>query len=345
MRNSRMLTLIALAFIAISSTVTQAQSSLRCDLVSKDTTINGAGAKQCLDLDGLKGQTLTIPSNITRIDNQGFSLCTRSVTTGGDADIVFIVDQSGSMGVQVAAIDTFPGPRYDTLFFWGTHGCPGGSEPPNVPPITLAPNLSRYITVQTFAGTFQVPLMKSHAGCIDLSGDPYKARATAVSQAIDYISSVSATSTVGYLPFAANIQTPARSQQPLTLTAANITTLKNKIIIDSAVGTNYNNPLDSANKWLVNPSLIKTNKQAIIFISDGAPQPAEENGFFSGGAGGYRFNKNIPVYTIFLSRIATPDTANLKKISDTTRAAFYRVPSNRPDSLNEIGRASCRERV
>jgi hypothetical protein len=64
--------------VALLGVAVKAQTVQRCDLVSKDTVLsNGQTGKQCLDVTSLKSlnnQPITIPSNVTRIDNQGLAL-------------------------------------------------------------------------------------------------------------------------------------------------------------------------------------------------------------------------------------------------------------------------------
>ena len=311
-----------------------AHAQQRCDLVSKDTTINGAPAKQCLDIDSLAGKTVVIPSNVTRLDNQGFALCTKSVVTGGDADIVFILDQSGSMNLPDNTGQSHPPVAYvsgnDTLYYQSDAGC---TNPAPLGVITIQPRVGAAI---------QLVRITSNAGCLSPAGDPFKVRALAVSRAIDYIASVSSKSTVGYLPFSTGIQPPfappgpgAGPQRPLALTAANITLLKSRAIIDPTGGnTNYDIPLDSSKAWLNNraitPSL--TNKHVIIFISDGAPNPAVNDGFAKNASGFIHIDKNIPIYSVFLGN-ANSDTSKLKRLSDTTGGLFYRIPPAQPDSI------------
>ncbi len=355
MQNSRNLAIKTALLMAFAALAIQAQTAQRCDLAGKDTTLNGQPAKQCLDVASLKNQTIAIPSNVTRIDNQGLALCTKSVTTGGDADFLFVLDQSGSMGLSFIYVN--PNPPRDTIYYADNGGCTiPGTDAPNA--IGKPPGGNIYptpVTIQTAAGPVTVWSIKNNANCNSLSGDPFKVRATVVSKAIDAIVSTSTNSTIGYIPFAHDIWTPANCQRPLTLTAANITTLKNKIIIDSSYGTIYNRPLDSAKQWLNTPLNLGRNptKRAIVFISDGQPSNPDSDGFAKNLNGTYKFiDKTIPIYGIFLGGTAA-ETRVLEALCDTTRPAqtggpggrvplgsdFYRVPPSRPDSINGVMKA------
>ncbi len=337
MQNPRIHVMKAVYFMTLAALGLHAQPTLRCNLASKgvDTTVNGQLTPQCLNVNALNNDTVTLPSNVTRIDNQGLTLCTpQSDTSGGKADIVFAMDESNSMGLQVAFVSA--GPTKDTSYYWDPAGCPAGSNyNPNSP--TLPANISGFLPLQRISGTVYIPLLKSNTGCSDVSGDPFKIRAIAISQAIDSISSlstVSSNSTVGFVPFAAQvIQDSARPQHPLSLTAANITTLKNDVKIDSQGGTNYNRPLDSAKQWLNNPLYTKTSKHDLVFITDGAPD-ADSNGLSKNTNGSYKYlDTSIHIYGIILAQNTSQDTAILDSLCKITHGRFFRVPPSRPDSL------------
>ena len=54
---------------------------------------------KCVDFAAMQGKTITLPKNVTRIAADGLSFCVPPTpTTGsGNADIVFVYDNSGSM--------------------------------------------------------------------------------------------------------------------------------------------------------------------------------------------------------------------------------------------------------
>lgn len=296
--------------ILLASGIGHAQS-LRCDLVGRDTTFTGNLGKVCLDVGALEGQTLVIPSNVTRLDRDGFALCRNSLRLGGAVDLVFIADQNNSMWARTA----FLGLAGDTTYFAGNNGC-GGSV------------TGGSVVVPTLEIPTTVPQRLSMDGCTDFSGDPMNARGVAVRQAMDYMASVSSASTAGYIGFGGNI---TDAQPPMMLnSAANIDLVKSKVILRSLGGANYNSPLEQVNTWLNDPALIKTGKQAVIFISNGAHQNQ---------IGGYvsKVDANMPpIYTIFMGGQAPSDTINLKKLSQLSGGVYYRVPPDRPDSLNRV---------
>ncbi|HAO99450.1 MAG TPA: hypothetical protein DCQ83_05345 [Fibrobacteres bacterium] len=288
--------------------------TLRCDLASKDTVINGQSAKRCLDLDSLKGKTVVVPSNVTRLDNDGFALCRKAVVSGGNADIVFILDQSGSMWANQAWINTGVTPN-DTLYYTGTGGCNSTTT-------------SGTVTIPVIETARSVPKLNSGTGCNQYAGDPLNARGAAVRQAIDYIAANSTVSTVGYLGFAASV---SQVRRPLQMSSSsNVTTVKGSVVLTNSSGTTYRGPLDTAKRWLNDTSLRKNPKAAIVFISDGANTGASYSDLINA--------LMPPIYGIFLGKNATADTANLVQLANQTGGAYYRVPPTKPDSLASVVR-------
>jgi hypothetical protein len=299
----------------------------RCDLVGRDSTIvgNQTHFKRCLDLANLSGKTVVVPSNVTRIDNDGLSLCKGSLRLGGDADIVFVLDQSGSMGATHAWINTSVSPP-DTSFYFNTDGCTN---------TTLLADVS-YKIFEGIAETTPTPKtvtikqLQSNAGCRSFSGDPYKIRATAFRQAIDAMVAGGATqSTAGYIGFYSTLRNPLAPR--LLNSTANINAVKQFMNIEELGGTNYSAPLRLAKTWLNDTVITNTSKQAIVFISDGAPSPADSNGVALLADG-----KMPPIYSIYLSGRATPDTAKLLQLSTGSGGKFFRVPPLEPDSVVKI---------
>ncbi len=102
--------LAALLVCAMGQTATK-----RCDLLANTTPGTGADTA-CLDLVALTsgGAPIVTGSNVTRISNSGLKFCKNAftVTSGGGADVVFIVDNSGSMWSNRAYVT-----GTDTSFF------------------------------------------------------------------------------------------------------------------------------------------------------------------------------------------------------------------------------------
>lgn len=66
----------AVALFAAVADVRVQPTAAECSLRGADTLfISGATGKKYQDVDALNGMSTIIPSNVTRIDNNGFSLC------------------------------------------------------------------------------------------------------------------------------------------------------------------------------------------------------------------------------------------------------------------------------
>ena len=279
---------------------------------------------KCVDFAALDGKTLDLPKNVTRISADGLSFCQPATpTTGaGDADIVFIYDNSGSMTADAAYIN--PATK-DTSFYF--------LVPDENACYTHLIRPEQLLTYPTKDGvTHSIPLLSSNADCgASVPGDPYYARGFIIKSAIDYLAASSPTSTAGAVAF--NSQ-PEYLAPPLQMnSAANVAAIKGSIVLDTSGGTNYKPPLTQAKAWLNDPDLVKTKKKAIIFISDGAPNDQ------SGGNNGYLslVDANMPpIYSIYLSKAVTQDTAKLKQLSDMTGGTFNRVNQNDPAAMETL---------
>ncbi len=288
----------------------------RCDLTGALLTDgNGIGFKKCLDVSTLDGKTLTIPQNVTRIDNDGLALCRTTIQEGGDADIVYVMDQSGSMYANFVHIS----PSGDTTYIERMAGC------------NASPAIVGKITLPYSTGTRTVDLLDPNGsimGC-PLAGDPFAQRGVAFKAAIDYQAQQSPQSTAGYIGFNSSI---VEQQSLLQLTPANVTILKNTIGLKTG-GTNYKPPLERSKQWLTNTSLIKTQSQAVIFLSDGQPFDS----YLDVLSPTYLNAPGImpPIFGIFLGN---PNAAyqKLEELSSLTGGRFYLIPPNRPDSLKTV---------
>jgi hypothetical protein len=293
-----------------------AQAKKRCDLLVKSTP--GAGADSaCLDLVSLAngGPAIQTANNATRISRDGLRFCKNAfaVKTSAEADVVFIFDNSGSMFAQAAWVNPATN---DTMYYYNAQGC----------------------TDKTVTGTFtmnnaNVPLvcsmLASNVGCTNYSGDPYEVRANVIRAAIDYMAATSPTSTAAITGFA---QTTMHELGPVQLNnPANVKQVKDSAIIDSIGATYYGPPILLANRWLNDASLTKTAKHAIVFISDGAPSDANGRNSYLNSV-----DLNIPIYSIFLGQVSTPDTANLKQLSDMTGGTFNRVEPKNIAAINQV---------
>ncbi|HKP98262.1 MAG TPA: vWA domain-containing protein [Fibrobacteria bacterium] len=287
-----------------------AQAQKRCDLIVKSTP--GAGADStCLDLVSLVngGTGIQTAGNVTRISRTGLRFCKNAfqVQTAAEADVVFIFDNSGSMFAQSFYVDPATN---DTTFYYNDDNCD-----PAIP--------RTLVTLQTANGPLPSYLLSAKPACASYSGDPYSVRAQVIRAAIDYMAATSPNSTAGITGFADKTM---HSLAPLQLNVpANVARVKDSALIDSVPATYYGPPIRLANTWLHDTAITKTAKRAIVFISDGAPS--------DGGNGPNSYLRSvdatIPIFSIYLGRSTTPDTANLKQLSDLTGGTFNRVdPKN-----------------
>lgn len=313
----------AALLLASGVAIAQAQTK-RCDLVGRDTTISGntTAFKKCLDLSALDGKTVNVPSNVTRIDNDGLSLCKGAVTSGGDADIVYVYDNSGSMrGYTSNSRDRsyrrawVSSDGTDTLFYYDDGDC---SETTTSGWVVFM----RWTPDGTAMARDSVSRLVSRTGCTHFAGDPYNARGQALWAGLKRQSDEAPTSTAGIMAFT---ETVDYFQRPLSMSPANLTILQNNILANSRGGTSYRPPIDSAKLWLTSSSITSNPKKAIVFISDGRPM----DGFTTPPTG------TPPIYGIFLGS-PKPDTAVLSSMSQATGGKFYLIPPNKPDSLTAV---------
>lgn len=311
------------AAIAAGSGLGRGQAVKRCDFLINTTP--GAGADSaCLDLVALTkngGPAIQIGDNVTRISNAGLKLCANAftVSSGGSADVVFIYDNSGSMWSHRATIDSA---AKDTTF-WDATGC----NQAGTGTVSYAVQDTAYARPpQSLVKT--IPLLPSaQTACREYAGDPYNARGAVIRNAIKYLAQKAPASTAGSVGFA---QTTQFEQPPLQLNdPANIALVTGMVRLDSVPSTNYAPPLRLAKGWLTDTSRIKNPRQAIVFISDGNPA--------DGSATLALVDSTMPaIYSIFLGKVPTPDTANLKQLSDLTHGLFFRVDPSKPAGIQAV---------
>jgi hypothetical protein len=275
---------------------------------------------KCMDYAAVQGTTINVPKNVTRISADGISFCQGVFTQAGagNADIVFIYDNSTSMKAERAYVDV---PKKDTLFYY-THesSCDTRDVRGSLTYATQSPQIGSRI----------IPFLVDNSGCNrQLSGDPYYARGEVMKEAIDYLTANAPTSTAGAVAFTTGT---AHERSPLQLSVAgNADRVKQSIQLDSSGGTNYGPPLIQAKEWLSDPSMIKTSRQAIIFISDGAPNDTTGRDAYQNQIPGCP-----PVYSIYLGDASTPDTTKLKDLSTATGGTFTRVDPRNVAAVKQV---------
>jgi hypothetical protein len=305
---------ILLAFVLLPYGTAPAQAAKRCDLALRGTPGAEAGGA-CLDLVSLSngGPAVRTAGNATRISREGFRFCKDAfrIQAPAAADVVFIFDNSLSMFAKFAFVDPARG---DTLYYFGTEGCADRATNGNV---ILATATNRQVSC---------PALRSNAGCRSYSGDPYEVRGKVIRSAIDYMTANSPLSTAGVTGFA---RTTMHALPSVALNvAANVSRARDSAIVDSSSYTNYGPPLALANRWLADTTLRKTAKPAIVFISDGTP--SDSMTYLQS------VNASTPIFSIFLGQVSTPDTANLKRLSDLTQGAFARVSPNDTAAIQRL---------
>lgn len=321
---------VAFAALALIAGANQAMAqggdnNAACALKGRDTVIaSGSTVRQCLDVASLKGKSYVIPSNVTRIDASGFSLCESSVNQGGLADIVYVMDQSGSMAIGFVWISPN---QMDTVYLHGVGNCRNAYSPADQ---------DNYGTVTVLRGTGTIQIKRLNPAkdprllCVDYwSGDPYHQRDIAFRSAIDFQAARAPESRAGYLGFSSGVQ-GATTPRPLN-SPANIAAVKQNITINNGGATNYAVSLEQAKTWLSNPALSPNATKAVIFLSDGKPSPdstAYLNVLQPAGS-------MPPVYGIFLG-VPRPDTIRLSNLSQATGGRFFLIPPDRPDSLRAV---------
>jgi len=312
--------LLFAAAVSMGFSLGRGQAVKRCDLLINSTP-GAAADTACLDLVALTqsgGPAIQIGNNVTRISNAGLKLCANAftVSSGGSADIVFIYDNSGSMWSNRATIDSA---AKDTTF-WDATGCNGAGTP-----ITYAVQDTAFARPpQSLLKT--IPVLSSATGCREYAGDPYNARGVVIRNAIKYLAQKAPTSTVGSVGFA---QTTEFEQPLLQLNdPARVTQATGMIRLDSVPTTNYAPPLRLAKTWLTDTTLIKNNRQAIVFISDGIAS--------DGNSGLNLVDSTTPVYSIFLGKKPTSDTVSLKQLSDKSGGLFFRVDPSKPAAIQVV---------
>lgn len=305
---------IAFALALAAAPAALAKGPKRCDWHGPLSSGESPFVK-CVDFASLQGKELTLPKNVTRIAADGLSFCaTKTQVSGpGEADIVFVYDNSGSMTADAAYIN-----GKDTVFYFfdNNNTCRNNNKP----------GLDSLTYKVRNGTTRKIPLFTSNTGCVaNDPGDPYNARGEVIKDGIDFLAETSPTSTAGVVSFSDGVKYP-HAPVPVSDKAA-VAEVKATIALDVDGGTSYGPPLKQAKAWLTDPALIKTKKQAIVFISDGAPHDS----YLS------IVDENMPpIYSIYLARAATPDTAKLQELSQLTNGSFARVNPNDPSAIDKV---------
>lgn len=299
----------------------------RCDLRSGSLS----GGSACLPVDSLSGAILNVPGAVTRISTDGFVVCGSQVASDSGTDIVYVVDQSGSM--QASSI--LPRGK-DTLVY---SDCIFGTTP------MLYFHGSRVLTVDST----QIP--NALASCI-AANDPYSRRASVVQGAVSYQATLSKGSYAGWVSFGDKFH--ASMMYDLAI-PSRLSTLTNLIQLERLGGTNYKSPIGWARAMLQGAhqtanSAVKmpaspNRKKAIIMISDGEPTdqftyldaiaPNAQIADTTGLSWTIDATTSPSIYGIFLSSSPRSGKA-LQDLAQQTGGQFVVIPPNDPDSLKRM---------
>lgn len=94
MNGNRAVVILLAMLIGVSAVVAVAQDTI-CDFTWYDN-VSCSAHLDCID-DTWNGTSRTVPSNVTRIAEDGLKLCLGAMSSVSDADIIYIVDLSASM--------------------------------------------------------------------------------------------------------------------------------------------------------------------------------------------------------------------------------------------------------
>lgn len=316
----------------VAGCVGQVHADLRCDLAMQ---ISSQGSS-CLDPVALKGKTVTIPSNVTRIGQDGLSLCTQKTSANLATDIEYVIDNSASMTSKVFWVNPTTVGTASPDTSWYIQDC--YNDVNAIKTVAAAVQLRKRHFGGTGAGVmgwetlYQVPSSSprpsttSASECKE-SNDPYSYRAEAVRQAIEYQASTNASAQAGMIQFNGSVVQHA----PLrTLNGDGLSRLLDSAgLYPAASKTIWAGPLDTAFQRL---KASPNSQKAIIMVSDGEPDDASAYRAVIAKLG---FPK---VYGIYLGA-ANSSVPEMTHLTTTTGGKFWIVPPDRPDSLQSLIRS------
>ena len=303
---------------------TATRAAVRCDL-----GVPGGSAGACIDPKLLLGQTLRVPSNITRIGDDGLKLCTPTNVAKLSSDIVYVIDNSASMAAWGFWIR--PGTR-DTL--WYIPDCADADIPGE-----MVAFRKRHFGGRTGADSLEwdslfrmtgatAPGSLDPRNCLE-ANDPYSMRAQAVRIALDYQAQFDSGSMAGVVYFNSVVR------QKFAMRSLGRNGLRRLVdstgLYASGSGTQWAPPLDTAMRWLANTPVSGRSK-AIILVSDGEPSDAARYTALLGKDG------QPPIYGIYLGE-STDRTPQLDNVTSLSLGQKFVVPPDNPDSLEGVIKA------
>jgi len=302
-----------------------ASGAVRCELA---TTSKVAGA--CIDPKALKGQTLRLPANVTRIGDDGLALCTPTNVSKLSSDIVYIIDNSASMSSWGFWINPADG---DTS--WFINDCANSTLGKAGTKVVLR---RRHHGGKTGADSVQWDTLvrmdgPTSPGVLDRqcweSNDPYDMRDQAVRVALGYQAAFDPTSMAGVIYFNSAVK---QRFQMRTLAPRGLQGLVDSTgRYPAASGTQWAPPFDTALRWLAATPATGRSK-AIILVSDGEPTDAAKYTALLGKDG------QPPIYAVYLGKSTDP-TPQIDNVTSLTLGQKFVVPPDRPDSLEGVIKA------
>jgi len=301
----------------------------RCDLA----TSSDQATRKCLEPADLAGKTFSVGSNVTRIGQDGLLLCAPATERTFSTDIVYVIDQSGSMNASSFWVDP---DRGDTVFVGGiwsegaakvSFGDRHYTSFMDRDPVTNQWTVYHEIGDRPY-GLFRMDdptITRSSWKLYDsVMGDPYAIRGQAVQSAIRFQASADPQSFAGVIGFESDITMAA----PLrALKGAGFANLIDSTGLTTVGGTKWEEPLRLAGSWLL-PRVSPDRRQAVVLVSDGGP--TDYNYMAAVNQAGFP-----PIYGIFLGTSGS-DVGALKAVTEATGGKIFIVPPGSPDSLQGV---------
>ncbi|MEN9307340.1 MAG: hypothetical protein RL173_1272 [Fibrobacterota bacterium] len=314
-----------------------ADAPKRCDVSTAPLSQNTG----CMDLSKLDGTSLTVPGSVTRLSTDGVVLCEGGGARAPGTDIVYIIDQSGSMTSFKESQFILPHGK-DTINFKGCSSWKsGGKTYPGTVPLVDYLGYSVKLLDSTWFDS-------AMANC-EPAGDPYQARAAVVQAAILKQSQLAPTSQAAWIGFGTTYQSSKMFQLGANPSRDS---LVRGVIRQNLDKTYYAPPVGWARAMLqgaangtktMAPSPNK--RKAIIMVSDGAPNDwSDVAPMLLGGAKVKAPDsatwtlpdlKSPPVYGFMLSTDASQGD-RLKDLAAATGGQYYLIPPLDRDSLNRV---------
>jgi len=313
-------------------------SGERCDLFSGPLS----GNTGCMDLSKLDGATLTVPASATRLSTRGLVLCGRGEARVPGTDIVYIIDQSGSMTSFKTSQFILPHGK-DTINFkscgsWKSST--GSSLPGTVPQVTYLGYPVKLLDSTWFDSAL--------ANC-EPAGDPWQDRANVVQAAIVKQAAMAPSSQAAWIGFGTDYQS---SKMFSLSTTASRDSLVKDVIRQNLDKTYYAPPvgwaramLQGATSGSLSMPASPNKRKAIIMVSDGAPNdwdsvaPVLKAGATVTSPTGAKWIlpevTSPPVYGFMLSTDSSQGT-RLKQLAAATGGQYYLIPPLDRDSLNHV---------